>query len=409
MRFRQWFPTLGILAVIVSAVAFGAFLLAQGTGPAGQGQPTGTVVPKKPAPQQDPNANQAGPKPEVGETVLVPRSSGPPKKQKAPQDRKPGELPPGEQPYTIGVSVDLVTIDAMVEDNNGLFIPGLTKKNFRVVEDGVPQQLQTFEAGESPMTVVMLVEFDNAFTRLYSSMWFQTLNYSYGFVQTLRKEDWLAIIAYDLKPEILSDFSQNRADAQAALGRMRYPAFSEACLFDALADTLDRLKDVSGKKGVVLIGTGRDTFSKLTYDKAMKKVKEGQVPIYPISIGQMIRELTDARGMMGPINRMDFLQADNALKTFASDSGGKAYFPRFDGEMPNVFNEISQRLRHQYTLGWVPTNNVKDGKFRKVKIELVDDSGNPLRMTDQKGKDVKFKVVAKPGYNAPKGELIPVS
>jgi VWFA-related protein len=296
-----------------------------------------------------------------------------------------------------------VTIDAVVVDNNGLAIPGLKKTNFKLVEDGVPQQLQTFDASEAPMTVVLLIEFDNRFTRLYSSMWFQTLQAAYGFVQTLRKDDWLAITAFDLKPEILSDFSQNRADAEAALGRLRFPAFSEACLFDALADTLDRLKDVTGKKGIVLVATGRDTFSKLTYDKAMKRVKEGQTPIYAVSIGQAFRIVTEP--YRGPISQMDYLQADNALKTFAKDSGGEAFFPRFEGEMPNIYQRISARMRQQYTLGFVPSNNTKDGKFRKVKIDLVDAQGNPLRVVDQKGKEVKYSIIAKAGYYAPKGEI----
>jgi VWFA-related protein len=387
-----------LLGAVVLGIACGVFLLAQGPG---QGQPTGTVVPKKANPQQDPNADQ-GPVPTVGETVVVPRSPGPPKKQKKPHP--PGELPPGETPYSIAVSVDLVTIDAQVEDNNGNFIPGLKKENFRLVEEGVPQTLQTFEAGESPMTVVLLIEFDARFQRLYSQMWYQTLQMSYYFVSTLRKEDWLAIIAFDLKPEILMDFSQSRAESQQALSRLRYPGFSESCLFDALADTMDRLKDVAGKKGILLISTGRDTLSKITYDTAMKKVKENQVPIYAMSIGQVTRIMNEGR--MGAITNMDYLQADNALKTFAADSGGKAYFPRFDGEMPSMFQDVSQRMRHQYTLGFVSTNPNKDGKWRKVKIDVVDAAtGAPLKLVDQKGKEVKLKVVAKQGYVAAKGEI----
>jgi Ca-activated chloride channel family protein len=297
----------------------------------------------------------------------------------------------------------LVNFDAQVEDNNGNFIPGLKKENFRLVEDGVPQNLQTFDMGEAPMTVVLLVEFDARFQRTYSSMWYQTLQMSYYFVSTLRKEDWLAIIAFDLKPEILSDFSQSRGDAQQALGRMRYPGFAEACLFDALSDTMDRLKDVAGKKAILLISTGRDTLSHITYDTAMKRVKEGQVPIFAVSIGQVTRIMNENR--MGAVQNMDFLQADNALKTFAADSGGKAYFPRFEGEMPGMFQDVSQRMRHQYNLGFVSTNAVKDGKWRKIKIDLVDASGNPLKLVDQKGKDMKLKVVAKGGYFAPKGEI----
>jgi hypothetical protein len=138
----------------------------------------------------------------------------------------------------------------------------------------------------------------------------------------------------------------------------------------------------------------------------MKRVKEGQVPIYAVSIGQITRIMQEGMGgMRGAINNMDYLQADNALKTFAADSGGKAYFPRFEGEMPGIFGEVSQRMRHQYTLGYVSTNPNKDGKWRKVKIDVVDGNGAPLKLVDQKGKEVKLKVVAKQGYVAAKGEI----
>ena len=372
------------------------------TGP--KKEPTGTVVPKKaaPPPPEKQSAN-SGPGHEVGETVVVPRTSRPPQKAKP---RQPADPKPEEQPFAISVNVDLVTLDAVVQDNRGQFIPGLGKKNFRILEDGVPQQLQTFDASEAPMTVVLVVEFNNLFQRFYSEMWYQTLTASYGFVQTLRKEDWLAIVAYDMRPEILLDFTQNKEAAQGALSRLRFPAFSEANLFDALDDTIDRMKDVAGKKGIVVVTTGIDTFSKITYDKIMKKVKTSDVAIYPISIGQVIRELADARGMMSPIARMDFLQADNGLRTFAADSGGRAFFPRFYGEFPSIFQEISILMRNQYTLGYVPTNTVRDGKFRKVKVEVVDEQGNPLRVVDQKGKDVKYKVSAKAGYYAAKGEQV---
>ncbi len=387
-----------LLAAVFCGLARPA-LAQSDTGP--KKEATGTVVKKKPAqPAEDATA---GPKPEVGETVVVKRTDRPPQKVRR---RPPSQSEPGEQPYSISVNVDLVSVDAVVQDTRGQFIPGLGKQNFRVMEDGIPQQIQTFDATESPMTVVLLVEFNNLFQRYWSEMWYQTLTASYGFVQTLRKDDWIAIVAYDMRPEILLDFTQNKDAAQGALGRLRFPAFSEANLFDALDDTLTRMSDVAGKKGIVVVTTGMDTFSKLTYDKILKKVQSSQVPIYAISIGQVVRELADARGYLPPELRMDFLQADNALRTFAQYSGGRAWFPRFYGEFPSIFQEVSSLMRNQYTLGYVPTNTARDGKFRKLKIELVDDQGNPLRVVDQKGKEVKYKVLAKAGYNAPKGEQV---
>ena len=79
-----------------------------------------------------------------------------------------------------------------------------------------------------------------------------------------------------------------------------------------------------------------------------------------------------------------------------------AYFPRFYGEFGAIFNEISQSLRNQYSLGYQPSNQARDGKFRKIKIDLVDPSTNqPLKVVNEKGKPIKYQVLAKAGYTAP--------
>jgi len=105
---------------------------------------------------------------------------------------------------------------------------------------------------------------------------------------------------------------------------------------------------------------------------------------------------------MGQIQYMDFLQADNEMNTFARETGGQAFFPRFDGEFPGIFQTVTQALRNQYSLAYQPSNQAKDGKFRKIKVELIDPStGNALKITEN-GKPVKYSVVSKAGYTAPR-------
>jgi len=80
-----------------------------------------------------------------------------------------------------------------------------------------------------------------------------------------------------------------------------------------------------------------------------------------------------------------------------------AFFPRFYGEFPGIFNEISQSMRNQYSLGYQPTNGARDGKFRKLKIDLINPATNePLKVTDEKGKPIKYQILAKAGYSAPR-------
>ncbi len=79
-----------------------------------------------------------------------------------------------------------------------------------------------------------------------------------------------------------------------------------------------------------------------------------------------------AENNMGPIQRMDFLQADNEMNTFAKETGGQAFFPRFLSEYPGIYQTIAQALRNQYSIAYHPSNQAKDGKFRKIKVELVN-------------------------------------
>jgi hypothetical protein len=82
-------------------------------------------------------------------------------------------------------------------------------------------------------------------------------------------------------------------------------------------------------------------------------------------------------------------------------TGGYAFFPRFDGEMPEIFNTVAQYLRSQYTLGFFPST-AQDGHFHKLNVEVVDDQGNPLQLANKKGKMKKAVVTAREGYVAPR-------
>src|SRR5574337_1100801 len=120
---------------------------------------------------------------------------------------------------------------------------------------------------------------------------YDLLQTSYSFVNSLKKEDWVAVTYYDIKPHILVDFTQDKQALYGALNQLRIPGFTETNLFDALYDTLDRLERIPGRKAIVLVSTGRDTFSKLTLDQILAKVKATKdVTIFPVSIGFMWRE-----------------------------------------------------------------------------------------------------------------------
>jgi VWFA-related protein len=330
---------------------------------------------------------------------------------------KKGEEPPPPPPerpkkvegmpdYSIHVDVPLVTVPVMVTTKNGQFIPNLKKENFRILEDGTPQTISDFKVEEAPITAVMLIEFAN--TGWYSLLR-QSVLASYIFASTLKKDDWVAAISYDMHPEILVDFTQDKNALMAGLNQLRIPGFSETNFFDALYDTIDRLDRIEGHKYIILISTGLDTFSKLTLDKIEKKVKESHdITIFSISIGWRVREFcevnhctTISHGMASyGMGNIDWLQADNEMQTFAKLTGGRFYQPRFDGDIVDAFKDIGEDIRHEYTISYRPTNAKLDGTYRKLKVDVVAPDGGPLKIQDQKKKDVKYQVIARDGYTA---------
>jgi VWFA-related protein len=348
--------------------------------------------------QQDSPPAAGGPQSDVGPYAIPKKKEEPP----PPPPDKPKKIE-GMPDYSIHVDVPLVNVDVMVTTKDGQFISNLKKENFRVSEDGVEQSVTNFNVMEAPITAVLLVEF--AATNYY--FMYDAVNASYAFANTLKKDDWVAVVSYDMRPHILVDFTQNKQAIQGALGQLRIPGFAETNLFDALYDTLDRIDRLEGRKYVVLITTGVDTFSKLNLDQIMKKIKTTKdVTIFPVSVGFAVRNYYETHGMAAPhgagipVGQMDYLQADNEMNTFARMTGGRAYFPRFDGELPGIFNSIAGDIRNQYLLSYHPTNPKLDGSYRKLKVEVVAPDGGKLTIKDQKGKDLKFQVIAREGYTA---------
>jgi VWFA-related protein len=373
-----------------------------------------TVVATLPAqaqdtPQQQPPANPnqqeappeaGGPQNDVGPYVVPKKKDEPP--PPAPEKPKKIENMPD---YSISVNVPVVNLDVLVTTKDGQTIPGLTKENFKIMEDGAPQQIATFNQSQAPITAVLLIEFAAArpFSGGYQAInyMYDALNASYVFASTLKKDDWVAVESYDMKPSILVDFTQDKRAIVGALNMLRVPMFSERNLFDAVFDTLDRIDRIEGKKYIILVSSGADTFSKLNLDQTLKKIKSTKdVTIYPISIGWTYRELADAGGRAGGMREVAWAQNDNQMSTFARLTGGRAYFPRFQGELPEDFQQIASDIRNQYTISYHPTNAKLDGTYRKLKVELQAPDGGPLKVRDQKGKEVKYIVYAREGYTA---------
>ncbi|WP_255484021.1 VWA domain-containing protein [Granulicella sp. 5B5] len=352
-----------------------------------------TPTPQTPAqtPTQTTSPDDAGPQ-GTGLGLDLPK-----KKEEAPPPPAPAEdktANPGGTPYSLRVDVPIVNLDVSVLlDKNHQFVPGLKENNFLVVEDGVEQQVTSVRTTKVPITAVMLLEFASTSWPFLQDM----ENASASFFRTLQPDDYIAVETYDMRTHILCDFTNNKDVIREALQSMVIPGFSETNEFDALYETLDRLSRVEGRKYIILVSSGRDTMSRLTLDKMLAKIKATpDVTIFTISTGGFVRELRGDNGLRG----ISYLQADNEMQTFANMTGGMHFKPVFQGELPDIFGQINESIRNQYVLTYRPTNKANDGSYRKVKVYLVDNEGKPLRMQDEKGKPVKYSIVARDGYRA---------
>jgi VWFA-related protein len=328
-----------------------------------------------------------------------PQSGGQPQPPPPPAGQ---QAPPAQKPeqggLSIAVEVPVVTMDVVATTNHGDMITGLKRENFHLSEDGVPQTITNFGPTEAPITMVIVMEFS---ARYYGRFSYLAKYWTSALFPNLKPQDYVALVTFDMNPRLEVDFTQNKQEVENALYHLYFPGFSESNVYDALLDTVDRLKDVPGKKAILLVATGRDTFSKHTYDQTMKALHQTAVPIFVVGMSQVVMLRAESRGYTG--SEIDFLQDENQMKTFAHETGGNAWFPRFEGEIPGIFQEVAAFLRNQYSLTYSPTNRNRDGKFRKVKIDLVAPDGSPLTVQDQKGKKQKYVVYAREGYVAPKG------
>ena len=384
------------VGVVVSLVTGGAAPVLAQNAPASQQQQAPAQQQQKPG-QTPTTDDSGGPDTSTGGIVLKKKSTDdtPPP---APAEEKIKN--PNNETFSMRVDVPIVNLDVdVLLDKTHQFVPGLKAGNFLITEDGVEQHVTSIRMAKTPITAVMLLEF------AANSYWFinDMQNAAVAFFRTLQPEDYIAVATYDLRTHILCDFTNNQATIAEALQSLMIPGFSETNEFDALYEMLDRLTRVEGRKYIILISTGRDTMSKITLDKMLAKIKATpNVTIFTISTGGMVREMAGGggMGMGGAARHMDYLQADNEMRTFAEMTGGMWFQPIFQGSLPDVFSQINESIRNQYVLTYRPTNQKNDGTYRKVKVYLVDNEGKPLKMQDEKGKSVKYSVISRDGYKA---------
>jgi len=183
-----------------------------------------------------------------------PQGGAPAPTVKAPQTPAAPQQQAPQGGVSIAVEVPVVTLDVIATTQHGDILTGLKKENFKVTDDGVTQTITNFGPTEAPITIVMLMEFSSR--GLYDWFAYQAKYWADAFLPNLQQKDWVALRTFDMNIHDEVDFTQNKDEVRNALYHLYFPGFSESNVFDSVLKTIDDMKDVKGKKSILLLATG---------------------------------------------------------------------------------------------------------------------------------------------------------
>jgi VWFA-related protein len=301
-----------------------------------------------------------------------------------------------DQTPRISIESSIVNADVLVTDQDGRVLNDLKKENFRIMDEGKLQVIKHFEPTTAPITVVMLMEYSAGSNNYFA---FRAAGWGSAFLDRLEARDYVALVTYDAKPSVRQDFTRNKAEVKQAIGNLSYPLFREANLFDAINDVLDRLDRVKGKKAVLLLSTGANTMSSASLQETLQRIRQSDATIFSVGLAEAEMQRLEGRSFDG--SSIAYLQAKNQMESFANLSGGSAWFPKFEGELPSILGSVGTFLRGQYSIGFAPNDAGRDGKYHRLSVEVVDSNGSPLTVATAKGKQRKPIVYARAGYVSP--------
>jgi Ca-activated chloride channel family protein len=291
----------------------------------------------------------------------------------------------------------VVTLKLLVQDPNGYFIPNLRRDNFVVYENGVRQQSATVDIEHASITLSLLMEFGGRAPGLNHQMGDEVARAAQQLLDELGPEDKVTFWKYSDQVQKLADANQSRDAVKTELIAMGTPAVSETNLYDAILATVGEMRPVRGRKAIVLITSGIDTFSKAHYEDARKAAEESDAPIYVISLTQVLRQVMQMQDR--PLVKVDWDKLEHQLQDIARISGGRAYTPSNTIQLSPVYDDMMENLKVRYVITYKSSNSGDPNSPRAVRVELVDpQTGGPIAIRDANGRIVRASVILQENY-----------
>lgn len=297
-------------------------------------------------------------------------------------------------------ATELVTIKLVVQDPKGYFIPNIRRGNFAVYENGVRQHNATVEIERAPVSIGILIEHGGRYRTINEDLAQAVALAGYDLLDEIGRDDKVAIWTYGDKVKELSAPAGSHDTLEQALAALRTPPpVQETNLYDALIDVLHRMQTMSGRRALLLISSGIDTFSQASLQDALRAARASAIPIYVINLDPIL-ELAAVSGEASPgtYASLDFKRAHAMLRELTSVSGGRMYAPQ-TSEFGAIFDDLMENLRTRYVITYRTTTNPDDNNPRAVRIALVDSrTGGPLEIVDATGRRVRANFTAEASY-----------
>jgi len=342
-----------------------------------------------PAPKATPQVNQESDQPEYSDSISVKTRINPIQPTLRPSDTASSPLPPDANPSAandsesdvVKVETDLVTIPVSVYDRNGLYIPGLLAKDFKIFEDGKEQQIAYFGTSDKPFSVILLI--DTSPSTSYKIE--EIRNAARAFVDQLKPADRVQVISFDYGVHVHGEMTSDRQAIYKAIDKADFG--NGTSLYDAVDVALRKqLAKIDGRKAIVLFTDGVDTTSRKSYDFTLDEAEESESLIFPIYYntffdtqgggglgninGGMIPQIHNNSGIRGSSSE-DYALGRKYLEDLADYTGGRVFRPESTpGGLTAAFEGIAEELRRQYNLGYVPIDQGKPGQRKAIKVRV---------------------------------------
>jgi Ca-activated chloride channel family protein len=288
------------------------------------------------------------------------------------QDKEP-------QGFKIGVEVNMVSVPVTIRRPEGGFIKGLSQKSFQILEDGKPQEIVFFAQEGLPTHIALVLDTSGSVLSEWGMIRYATKR----FLEQLKPEDQFSLTTFNTEIRLKMDWGRKTDRVDAVLTSIYCKDNTK--LWDAIyVVSNDVFKGIREKKAMIIMSDGMDNQSTVSYEEALQAAVRSEAAIYVVSKTEAVRQVYKAN--YGSIPHEAFVQADLILRKLAYETGGRVLYPNSFGQLNNVYAEVYEELRNQYTVGYISSNAIKDGSYRHIGV----------------GANVKDAVLsARPGYYAP--------